>query len=648
MSIDYRCEYCSKKLKLPEKAIGKRVKCPHCAAVLLIPEDYSQSPVPEKTQPSPQSPVKAAPQKTATPEEKIVFDCFSCGKVLKAPASTAGKKVKCPKCECVQIVPRSTHVQPPSSPKPKSPASPSRVSTAKKPVSRTEELPPLSFSDPVDPLADLTEGLFAPAPLDSKDPFSDILGDSYALAPTSPSPVSPMREPAIPSGFSPSPAAEDPFAGLLDPITPAGNPLETHNPYQSPTLTKSEAKTRPLNQKRTGRLYAPIGEVLSGTFKVFFGNFNQFLSLGGLTVLVSMGFGLLYLVGAFAFGFVLGLTLLKGRGLEAVPYFQYLVFFILSPIALSFYTALYLGNHKAALDISGGKTRQGLFSFSSDHYIRSFGYNMLLFLCASILAYAFMGLFSVRSGAIHHIPEGENTAVASQSVYEPGTLHVSQNRSGFGFEVGSASDDDSSSGFGSWDTKEESFEEDFFDRTQPSSNFRPRSTPSGNPQRDVHEFPQSRFDPQEQSFEIQTSFDSSNHGFSQSGYPLFEELYRSLLILLSIITLWANFYILDRDEKAIPAMLKSVPFFFVNILSFLLFIVVFVFLPIAAAGGVCFLGFRTGPGVGIFCAAVSGLLALIFFLPLSSCFLAVVYRLATYGDVATTTAKKSGGYSTDW
>jgi DNA-directed RNA polymerase subunit RPC12/RpoP len=44
--------------------------------------------------------------------ENVKFDCSACGKHLKTKASSAGKKLKCPKCGTIVVVPRRDEVHP--------------------------------------------------------------------------------------------------------------------------------------------------------------------------------------------------------------------------------------------------------------------------------------------------------------------------------------------------------------------------------------------------------------------------------------------------------------------------------------------------------------------------------------------------------
>jgi len=77
---------CGKLLKVPDTAVGKRVKCPACGKVFQVPAEPDDS----------------APAPAAI--DKIIVEC-SCGKKLAAPASAAGKQVRCPACKSLIPVP---------------------------------------------------------------------------------------------------------------------------------------------------------------------------------------------------------------------------------------------------------------------------------------------------------------------------------------------------------------------------------------------------------------------------------------------------------------------------------------------------------------------------------------------------------------
>jgi len=75
--IKFSCKKCGQKLNVEDKHSGKRVKCPKCGSVGVVPDN----------------------------SDKIKFHCESCGQSISVPQIHAGKKGKCPKCGTSIIVP---------------------------------------------------------------------------------------------------------------------------------------------------------------------------------------------------------------------------------------------------------------------------------------------------------------------------------------------------------------------------------------------------------------------------------------------------------------------------------------------------------------------------------------------------------------
>ncbi|MGO8750684.1 MAG: hypothetical protein ACLQNE_32440 [Thermoguttaceae bacterium] len=96
-TINVACPACGKTLRAPASAAGKKAKCPQCGKPVLVPVA------------APQAETVATPVSTTPPgtpaAETISAACPACGKTLKAPASAAGKKAKCPACNAVMVVP---------------------------------------------------------------------------------------------------------------------------------------------------------------------------------------------------------------------------------------------------------------------------------------------------------------------------------------------------------------------------------------------------------------------------------------------------------------------------------------------------------------------------------------------------------------
>ena len=49
MRIVFSCEHCGRELNVGERLAGRRVRCPDCAALLVIPEPQAESPEPEES-----------------------------------------------------------------------------------------------------------------------------------------------------------------------------------------------------------------------------------------------------------------------------------------------------------------------------------------------------------------------------------------------------------------------------------------------------------------------------------------------------------------------------------------------------------------------------------------------------------------------
>ncbi|HCO93690.1 MAG TPA: hypothetical protein DIU00_07035 [Phycisphaerales bacterium] len=75
--IKFPCKSCGQELNVEEEHSGKRVKCPKCGSVGIVPGN----------------------------SDKIKFHCKSCGQSISVPQIHAGKKGKCPKCKTPIVVP---------------------------------------------------------------------------------------------------------------------------------------------------------------------------------------------------------------------------------------------------------------------------------------------------------------------------------------------------------------------------------------------------------------------------------------------------------------------------------------------------------------------------------------------------------------
>lgn len=75
--VKFSCKKCGQKLNVEDKHSGKRVKCPKCGSIRVVPDN----------------------------SDKIKFDCKNCGHKISVPQIHAGKKGKCPKCKNPVVVP---------------------------------------------------------------------------------------------------------------------------------------------------------------------------------------------------------------------------------------------------------------------------------------------------------------------------------------------------------------------------------------------------------------------------------------------------------------------------------------------------------------------------------------------------------------
>lgn len=98
MAITFVCSNssCGKRFKVADKLGGKRVRCPACKTVQVVPSGDPDV-------------VDLASERLAEKKTTITLVCSdpSCGKKLEAPAEAAGKTIQCPICKSLQVVPSS-------------------------------------------------------------------------------------------------------------------------------------------------------------------------------------------------------------------------------------------------------------------------------------------------------------------------------------------------------------------------------------------------------------------------------------------------------------------------------------------------------------------------------------------------------------
>lgn len=178
MAIQLRCSSCQKVLQVADSAAGKKARCPGCQSIIDIPAASSP---PASATPVAKPKQVAEPVKTAASSSSIKVTCQSCGKVLQAPSSAAGKGVRCPGCQSVVKIPGGASNASPS---------PSSGPVAKpKPVVPSPAAPkasaPKAAAPPTPAVASSTAG----------NALWDALGDIPSTAPTSSGWETPAKNP---------------------------------------------------------------------------------------------------------------------------------------------------------------------------------------------------------------------------------------------------------------------------------------------------------------------------------------------------------------------------------------------------------------------------------------------------------------------
>ena len=113
------CPTCRAVLHPRVEKAGRRVKCPDCYAAVLVPQPQVPEPALKPARDPGQYKLGGADQPTKQPDVFLLL-CPTCQARLHPRLAHVGKKVRCPDCEAVIVVPA-----PPSEPpKPKEPKSP--------------------------------------------------------------------------------------------------------------------------------------------------------------------------------------------------------------------------------------------------------------------------------------------------------------------------------------------------------------------------------------------------------------------------------------------------------------------------------------------------------------------------------------------
>ena len=168
MAIQLQCSSCQKVLQVADSAAGKKARCPGCQSMIDIPAASSPAASSPAASVAPVAKPKqvAEPVKTTASSSSIKVTCPSCGKVLQAPNSAAGKGVRCPGCQSVVKIPQGSV---------NASSSPSSV-----PVARPKSVAP----SPAAAKASAPSSPAAPSP-SSGNALWDALGDIPNTAPTS-------------------------------------------------------------------------------------------------------------------------------------------------------------------------------------------------------------------------------------------------------------------------------------------------------------------------------------------------------------------------------------------------------------------------------------------------------------------------------
>jgi predicted RNA-binding Zn-ribbon protein involved in translation (DUF1610 family) len=196
MAIEFGCSSCGKTVRVADSAAGKKGKCPHCATVLQIPAAAPASAAAPANMPN----LAGAPAAPKPPT--LSFPCPGCGQTMRAPATMAGKKGKCPHCQTAFVVGGGAIGGAPAAPQ----ANPAELAPL-------GGLTPLGAGDLqlLDGPAAAGGGGFAPL-AGGNDLFAS-LPPASTLAPA------PLPSAPSPLGYRPSPTA---------------NPFADHNPYPAP------------------------------------------------------------------------------------------------------------------------------------------------------------------------------------------------------------------------------------------------------------------------------------------------------------------------------------------------------------------------------------------------------------------------------
>jgi hypothetical protein len=100
---EIRCE-CGKRIQIPDQLLGKRLKCPKCRKKHRAPK--SRLLIRQANEAAGDGDTAEVDTDKAKTETRIVFAC-KCGKTFKAKLEFAGNRLRCSKCQTVNVIPGS-------------------------------------------------------------------------------------------------------------------------------------------------------------------------------------------------------------------------------------------------------------------------------------------------------------------------------------------------------------------------------------------------------------------------------------------------------------------------------------------------------------------------------------------------------------
>jgi hypothetical protein len=111
MAIKLSCSHCKRALRVKDELAGKRVKCPGCQQVLLVPEPAHPPAEVEALAAAALSeePAAAAPARAPT---TLDFPCPFCDETIHTTVENAGLQMPCPECTRIVKVPLPEKTEP--------------------------------------------------------------------------------------------------------------------------------------------------------------------------------------------------------------------------------------------------------------------------------------------------------------------------------------------------------------------------------------------------------------------------------------------------------------------------------------------------------------------------------------------------------